>query len=99
MYDTNNNNMGIIILPVTSSVSSITTDDIASISPNLQITNVQKVSVLPGVSGLAFESNNPAWKGSAVEFWFVYKGFLYEISAPSADADLVNFIWGSWEWQ
>jgi hypothetical protein len=47
-------------------------------------------------SGLAFVSDNEAFGGRSREVWFVYDGYLYQISTYLGMDQLVQNVLASW---
>jgi hypothetical protein len=87
------------ISPAPGAGPALSAADVARIAPALEVDGSVSFPVAPGADGLAFEAQDPVWNGPAAELWFIYGGDRYEISAPAADAGLIDFIWSSWIWE
>jgi len=68
--------------------------------PNLSIINPKNVIIggdTNNVRGISFESNNSLSSGKSIEFWFVYKKNLYQITAKDNSGEVLNKILESWK--
>jgi hypothetical protein len=80
--------------------TNITADRVRRDVPDLAIANPQPLNIGGGnSSGLAFESNNPAFGGASREVWFVFGGELYQISAYAEYDALLRAIFATWNFK
>ena len=75
--------------------SSITAEAIHEAIPDMKVENPQSFPVGAN-SGLAFQSDNSAFGGASREVWFVYNGFLYQISTYAESDELLKKIFETW---
>jgi hypothetical protein len=87
------------ISPFDENLAALTAARIKADLPDVQIAYAKNVQVAPGVTGLKFASNNPAYDGASEELWFVYKGNLYQLATYQKSAALLDTIWGTWKWE
>ena len=100
LQDQNGNGIQIEISPFdedTSGSYTLTQARILQDVPDMQITDPQPLVVGPNYTGLAFESDNPAFGGASREVWFVFKGNLYQISTYDRLDDLLKSIFQTWQ--
>ena len=74
---------------------SITVETIHEAIPDMKVENPQSFPVGAN-SGLAFQSDNSAFGGASREVWFVYNGFLYQISTYAESDELLKKIFETW---
>ncbi len=67
--------------------------------PDMQITDVEEVTIGPEHTGVAFISNNEAFEGSSREVWFVFRGNLYQISTYARLDTLLKAMFASWRFK
>lgn len=90
----------ILITPAPGAGPDLTVQDVASLDPHFVQNGAVAVEIAPGAAGVAFTAEeDPLWQQPAAELWFYYRGDRYQISAPAADAGLIDFIWNAWIWQ
>jgi hypothetical protein len=89
----------VLIVPSDGDPAAMTLDAIEKDAPGTKAGNAIGVDVLPGVTGIAFEGENPLWGGASSELWFAYRGYRYQLSASLANAQLLAYIWNSWQWR
>jgi hypothetical protein len=77
--------------------TTITPERVRSEVPGMTVSNSQPLNIGAGNgTGLAFESNNPAFGGASREVWFIFGDTLYQISAyPEYDA-LLRALFATW---
>ena len=63
--------------------------------PGITIRDVQTVEVGTGARGTAFISTDDV--GEKREVWFVFKGVLYQLSAPLTSDDFMRSILNTWQ--
>jgi hypothetical protein len=89
----------VVATPAKSDPSTFDAAAVAKIASSTKVSNATAVTVAPGVTGIAFDSTDPLWGGPSKEIWFAYKGYRYQISAAKANAELLDFVWKSWQWR
>ncbi len=77
------------------SSSVLTPERIKQDVPDIVINNSKPINLGDKTEGVYFQSQ--AGFGPTHEFWFVYKGTLYQLSAPIASGELVETIVSSFE--
>ncbi len=77
----------------------VTSDIIKADIPDMNIENVNVVSVTNTRKGLSFTSDNSAFDGKSSEIWFVFKGILYQISTYSEFEDFLKDIFETWKFE
>lgn len=88
----------IIVRPISGSLPSLRVPDVQAISPGIAVEDSAPISVGKGIEGLAFDAADPQWNGAdCAELWFSLGGYLFQVSAPRADANLLLFVWQSWK--
>jgi hypothetical protein len=86
----------ISLIPFDESADTLTQARIEKDIPGIVMQDVQPLLLGDsGGKGLAFRSNNPLF-GSSREVWFVYKGYLYQITTYTSQDELLQAIMNTW---
>lgn len=67
--------------------------------PDMKMSDVQPVEVGQNYKGLAFKSDNDAFGGSSRAVWFVFKGNLYQINTYERLDNLLQAMFGTWQFK
>ncbi len=87
----------ITLSPFTDSDTTITQEKIQADIPDMKVENPQPLAILgQSGDGLAFESDNQAFNGDSREVWFVFHGYLYQVSTYAKDDPLLKAVFGTW---
>jgi hypothetical protein len=89
----------ISIAPFDEDLAVLTAARIMRDVPGIEIADATDVRIAPGITGLEFASDNPAYDGASEELWFVYRGALYQLSTYRSSAALLATIWSTWKWR
>jgi len=85
-----------IIITPDDTDTNITAEVIREAISDMKVENPQSFPVGAN-SGLAFQSDNPAFNGASREVWFASKGFLYQISTYATNDQLLAAIFKTWK--
>lgn len=77
----------------------LTAADIQSNAPDETIANIRPTLIQGGISGFAFDTDNPLWKGDGKGVWFAHDGYLYRLETYTKDLPLLDFARVTWGWQ
>lgn len=89
----------IVITPFDEEVSELTEARVRQDIPDMKMEGVMPVLLGANGKGLAFASDNEAFDGASREVWFVYKGYLYQISTYLKDDPLLQAVFGTWQFR
>lgn len=67
--------------------------------PEIGIHGEKPVRVKSGYQGLTFESDSPEFDGRSRELWFVYRGYLFQLSTYERLTALLSAIFDTWRFQ
>lgn len=85
-----------ILISPFDNIKVLTADMIKKSIPDLKMENIQTVDIGAEHKGVAFISDNSDFGGASRDVWFVYKGFLYQISTYARLDSLLQSIFGTW---
>lgn len=74
----------------------LTTERIKKEMPDLVVLEPKSIP-LGGITGVSFRSTNTL-NTESYELWLVYRGKLYQVSAPVVNKDLFDAIITKWQW-
>lgn len=77
----------------------LTEDRIKQDIPDLVIKESQPVLLGSRGKGIAFLSNNDQFNGNSREVWFVYNGYLYQISTYAHLDPLIKAVLATWKFE
>jgi len=97
LQDTSDNGIQITVTPFDENIHSLTEERIHQDVPDLAITDPQPVDIGDNDTGLAFESDNPAFDGASRDVWFVFRGNLYQISTYKRLDPLLKAMFSTWK--
>ncbi len=86
-----------ILISPFDTIKVLTSDMIKKSIPDLKMDNIQTVDIGVEHKGVAFISDNPDFGGASRDVWFVYKGFLYQISTYARLDSLLQSIFSTWQ--
>ncbi len=87
----------ILITPYPDDIRVLTADMIRHDIPDMKISDVQPVEIGPDHRGVAFKSDNEAFGGDSREVWFIFRGNLYQISTYAHLDNLLQTLFGTWQ--
>ncbi|OHA17848.1 MAG: hypothetical protein A2664_00080 [Candidatus Taylorbacteria bacterium RIFCSPHIGHO2_01_FULL_46_22b] len=87
----------ILVTPFDGGDVDITAEVIQGDIPDMKILDPQEVLVGNNRKGLAFMSDNEAFGGKSREVWFVYGGYLYQISTYADFDEFLKGLFSTWE--
>lgn len=87
----------VTVSPFDETESNLTVERIHQDIPDLSIREPQEVLVGANGKGIAFLSDNGNYDGNSREVWFVYKGFLYQISTYASLDPLLKSVFSTWK--
>jgi|GEM_PF-890987 len=67
--------------------------------PDLKISDFQEVLIGAGRKGLAFTSDNEAFGGASREVWFIFGGYIYQISTYAETDEFLKGLFGTWRFK
>ena len=95
--DNKSNGVQILMTPIDEDIPVLTEDMIHADIPDMIISDTQTIEIGENRTGLAFKSDNEAFDGASREVWFVWNGFLYQISTYETLDPLLKSIFATWE--
>ncbi len=95
--NTTGDGIQILLTPVDEDIPVMTAERIRADIPDLVIADTETVEIGPDRLGLAFKSDNEAFDGASREVWFVFNGFLYQISTYERLDSVLKSIFNSWK--
>ncbi len=87
----------ILITPIDEDITVMTVERINADIPDMRITDTEPVEIGDARTGLAFKSDNEAFDGASREVWFVYGGYLYQISTYERLDPVLKQLFSTWE--
>ncbi len=87
------------ITPFDVDVPVLTAERVKRDLPSMTISDVQEIDLGEYGKGIAFMSNNENFGGSSREIWFVWKGYLYQISTYKYLDSILQAIMNTWEFK
>lgn len=86
----------ILISEIDEDIPVMTPERIRADIPDLTITDTEPVEIGTDRMGLAFKSDNEAFDGASREVWFVYHGYLYQISTYERLDPTLKQLFSTW---
>lgn len=97
LQNLNGDGVQILVTPKKESSHVLTADDVRGSIPNMKVIDAQDVSIGSDYTGVAFKSDNQAFKGNSREVWFYFRGNLYQISTYARLDPLLKSIFSTWK--
>ncbi len=88
VFQSGSRSIQLTVIPYQYQDATLTPDDLAQEAPYLAPSNLASLSLSSGIQALSF--TDPATSQS--EVWFVSRGYLYQFTADSSDAALLQNI-------
>lgn len=87
----------ILMTPIDEDIPVLTAERIRADIPDLVITDTEEVDIGDSRKGLAFKSGNEAFDGASREVWFVFNGYLYQISTYERLDPILKQLFSTWQ--
>lgn len=87
----------ILITPSVGDMRSLTEEMVRADIPNMQLSDIQRVDIGEGHTGIAFLSDNEAFGGASREVWFIFRGNLYQVSTYARLDALLQSMFSTWQ--
>ncbi len=94
VHDDADHRLTVVALPV-KGITTLTEEDIKANMPGAIIMSVREGYIGTLVRGLYFSAQTGADREQTA-FWFLYDGYVYELSTATEDAVLLDFIVSTW---
>ena len=86
----------VYIQPFDEPETSLTKQRILKDLPGMTIENEKAMTLASGINALSFSGRDENF-GKTREVWFVHNGFLYQITAPSGNQEILEKMINSWK--
>lgn len=97
VQDKKSDGFQVIVSPFDEPLTALTEERVRRDIPDLTIEAVQPVLLGDAGQGIAFVSDNDAFGGASREVWFVFDGYLFQISTYLKNDPLLQAVLGTWE--
>lgn len=97
LQNTKGDGVQILVTPDTSKQTTLTIDDVRDAIPDMRVVDAQIVEIGTGGTGVAFKSDNEAFRRNSREVWFYFNGNLYQISTYYYLDPLLQSMFGTWK--
>lgn len=93
-----NESMQVVISPFDEEID-ITETRLRQDIPNISIENAKEVKIASERKGLSFASDYESFGAKSSNIWFVYRGNLYQLSAPVSSDSLLQSVFKTWKFK
>jgi len=97
LQDAGGNGIQIYVTDIEGTPNNLTEGQIRASIPDMKVSNAQIVEVGDNNTGVAFMSDSSDFGGASREVWFYFGGNLYQVSTYARLDNLLQAMFGSWQ--